>query len=232
MESVAIIPARGGSKRIPRKNIKSFRGRPIISYSIETALKSRLFDKVIVSTDDEEIAAVSKSYGAEVPFLRSAATSDDFTTTAEVIVEVVGELKIRGELFDLACAIYPTAPFVSTESLKKGFDLLVKNKYTTVLPVCAFSYPIYRSFKLSTEGRLEMLWPENINRRSQDLPAVYHDAGQFYWINLHPFLHEKRLFSSNSGAIVVDELHVHDIDTENDWSMAEMKYSLLFPGNE
>lgn len=229
MSKVAIILARGGSKRIPRKNIKLFRGKPIIAYSIETALKSNLFDQVMVSTDDEEIAKLAIQHGAQVPFMRSKKNSDDTATTAEALGEVLVELRKTGRQFDQACCIYPTAPFISSDSLNTAYKLLIDKKYDTVFPVCPFSYPIQRALKISSENKIEMIHPENELKRSQDLEGTYHDAGQFYWVNTEKFLASGKLFSSNSGSIVLNEMQVQDIDTETDWRLAELKYALLNP---
>jgi pseudaminic acid cytidylyltransferase len=229
MANVAVITARGGSKRIPRKNIKSFKGKPIIAYSIEAALSSSLFELVMVSTDDEEIAEIAKKYGADVPFYRSAATSDDYSGTADVMIEVLHELRNIGKKFEYASCIYPTAPFITTESLLNGYNLMKENQYNTVFPVCAYSHPVYRGLQLKEDKKIEMIWPENMNKRSQDLLTAYHDAGQFYWINIDDFLKEKKLYTTNSGAIILDELHVQDIDNETDWIIAELKYAILFP---
>lgn len=227
MSSVAIITARGGSKRLPRKNIRLFHGKPIIAYSIEAASQSGLFDMVMVSTDDEEIAAIARQCGAEVPFYRSAATSDDYTGTGAVLVEVLEQLKGIGRSFDYACCLYPTAPFISVRSLEESFRLLQEKNYDSVFPVCAFSFPILRSLKMNSDGRVEMNFPENFARRSQDLPAAYHDAGQFYWANVQAFERDPKLYTANSGAIVLSELEVQDIDNETDWALAEIKYELL-----
>ncbi|MBA4240165.1 MAG: pseudaminic acid cytidylyltransferase [Sphingobacteriaceae bacterium] len=226
MANVAIITARGGSKRIPRKNIKDFLGKPIIVYSIETALNSGLFDYVMVSTDDDEIAEVAKHYGAEVPFMRSKQTADDFTGTAEVVVEVLNDLQKKGKQFDNACCIYPTAPFISKETLIKAYQLLIHEKFDSVFPVCQFSYPIQRALEIN-HSKTTMVDPENMNKRSQDLKPRYHDAGQFYWLNIPTFLREKKMFTNNTGSIVLNELQVQDIDNETDWKLAEMKYELL-----
>lgn len=226
MRKLAIIPARGGSKRIPRKNIKSFLGKPIIAYSIEAALKSGLFDTVMVSTDDSEIAEVAKEYGAEVPFLRSEENADDFATTADVILEVVQEYEANGEIFEFACCIYPTAPLLSVETLKDGWDLLREKHYATVFPVAPFGYPIRRSLRLEDDNRAVMNWPEHINTRSQDLEQAYHDAGQFYWLSLDKFNKQQKLFTDNTGVIVLDEMQVQDIDNEVDWKIAELKMQL------
>jgi pseudaminic acid cytidylyltransferase len=228
MANVAVITARGGSKRIPRKNIKLFRGKPIIAYSIETALTSGLFDYVMVSTDDDEIAGIAREYGADVPFMRSKQNADDFTGTADVILEVINNLESIGKYFDKLCCIYPTAPFVSDSILKESYELLEEKKLDTVFPVCQYSFPIQRALQIN-DSKISMVWPENLNRRSQDLPARYHDAGQFYWINRERFLVEKKMFTKNSGSIILSELQVQDIDNETDWKIAELKHTLLFP---
>jgi pseudaminic acid cytidylyltransferase len=228
MSNVAIIPARGGSKRIPRKNIKLFLGKPIIAYSIETAINSGIFDYVMVSTDDAEIANIAKSYGAQVPFFRSHQTSNDFSTTADVIIEVLNELKNTGHEYENACCIYPTAPLLSEKSLVDAYNLLLTKNYNTVLPVCQFSYPVQRALKMD-ESKVSMIWPENLNVRSQDLQKVYHDAGQFYWLKTSTFLENQKMFSENSGAVILNEIQVQDIDNETDWKMAELKHSVLFP---
>ena len=228
MSNVAIIPARGGSKRIPRKNIKLFLGKPIIAYSIETAINSGIFDYVMVSTDDAEIANIAKSYGAQVPFFRSHQTSNDFSTTADVIIEVLNELKKTGRDYDNACCIYPTAPLLSEKSLVDAYNLLLTKNYNTVLPVCQFSYPVQRALKMD-ESKVSMICPENLNVRSQDLQKVYHDAGQFYWLKTSTFLENQKMFSENSGAVILNEIQVQDIDNETDWKMAELKHSVLFP---
>lgn len=230
MRNVAIITARGGSKRIPRKNIKLFRGKPMIAYSIETALNSGLFDMVMVSTDDKEIAKISKQFGAEVPFIRSKQTADDFTGTADVMIEVLNDLQKIGKQFDNACCIYPTAPFITKQTIEESYKLLIDKKFDSVFPVCAFSYPIQRALQIN-DSKTSMVWEENINKRSQDLPARYHDAGQFYWTNIQEFLKAKKLFTTNSGSIILDELQVQDIDNETDWKLAELKHSLLFPNS-
>ncbi len=227
MSKLAIIPARGGSKRIPRKNIKLFHGKPIIAYSIEVALQSGLFDEVMVSTDDNEIAEISKQYGATIPFFRSAKTSDDFATTADVIIEVIQQLKDNDQQYEYACCLYPASPFITKQSLTDGYNLLKNNNYTTVFPVCRFSYPIQRCLRMTEAQKVEMMFPENLEKRSQDLPASYHDTGQFYWINVESFLKDKTLFTKNSGAIIIDEMQVQDIDNDTDWKLAEMKYKLL-----
>jgi pseudaminic acid cytidylyltransferase len=226
MANVAIITARGGSKRIPRKNIKDFLGKPIIAYSIETALGSGLFNYVMVSTDDDEIAEVAKKYGAEVPFIRSKQTSDDFTGTADVVLEVLRDLQKSGKQFENACCIYPTAPFINKQTLNESYKLLTDKKFDSVFPVCSFSYPIQRALEINN-SKTTMVWEENLNKRSQDLPVRYHDAGQFYWMHIESFLTAKKLFTQNTGSVILDELQVQDIDNETDWKLAELKYSLL-----
>jgi N-acylneuraminate cytidylyltransferase len=226
MRCIAIIPARGGSKRIPKKNIKDFLGKPIIAYSIAVAIESELFDEVMVSTDDQEIAKVAERYQAKVPFIRSAKNSDDYATTANVITEVLDSYKKHNQYFDYACCIYPTAPLITSASLKNAFNLLRSLKYNTVFPVAAFNFPIWRSLELK-DGKIDMFWPENRDKRSQDLPKAWHDAGQFYWINVPAFCKEPLLYSSNSGSIELTSLEVQDIDTIADWKMAELKAQLL-----
>lgn len=226
MSNLCIITARGGSKRIPRKNIRDFLGKPIMAYSIEAAFHSLLFDEVMVSTDDDEISEIAKKYGAKVPFMRSPETSDDFATTADVLLEVIGIYNKKGITYDYGCCIYPTAPFITSEKLQSAYAMMRENNLNSVFPVVRFGYPIQRAFRLQN-GRISMFQPENLNKRSQDLEAAYHDAGQFYWFNISDFFNERKLFTSNSGAIVIDETEVQDIDSETDWKLAEMKYQLL-----
>ena len=226
MKSIAIIPARGGSKRIPRKNIKDFLGKPIIAYSIEAALKSELFSEVMVSTDDLEIAEISKQYGAKVPFIRSKEASDDHATTADALIEVFNAYSKQNMIFDYACCIYPTAPFVTEAKLQRVFNELVDNDFDSVFPIIKFAYPIWRSLK-KENGKLALNWPEHLNSRSQDLPMAYHDAGQFYFFRVNIFLNEKKFLVENSGGIEIDELEGQDIDNETDWRLAELKYQLM-----
>jgi len=225
-KSVAIITARGGSKRIPRKNIKDFHGKPIIAYSISAALESRCFDEVMVSTDDKEIAEIALTHGAQIPFYRSAQTSDDYATTAEVLCEVLEEYRKKGKDFTYACCIYPTAPFVSGRKLKDAYDQLIRFNADSAFPVVRFSYPIQRALKIEN-NKLVMYWPEHINSRSQDLTPAFHDAGQFYWITVARFIRDKKLFTDNSVPILMPETEVQDIDTEEDWELAELKYKIL-----
>ncbi len=225
--NVAIITARGGSKRIPRKNIRPFCGRPIIAYSIEAARTAGCFDEVMVSTDDAEIAEVASRYGATVPFLRSAAASNDHATTADVIVEVLRTYEQRGTAFDLACCIYPTAPLVSAASLRQGLEaLLADRELATVIPVTRFSFPVQRGVWVR-DGRLVPAQPEHMLTRSQDLEPAFHDAGQFYWMRVREFLATRTLVTGRTGAIVLPESAVQDIDNEEDWILAELKFRLL-----
>jgi len=226
MGNLCIIPARGGSKRIPRKNIRDFLGKPILAYSIETALATGLFEEVMVSTDDAEIAEVAKNYGASVPFLRSETNADDFATTAFVLLEVIAQYEKIGKTFEYACCIYPTAPLIKVEKIKKGFEKLKYNNYNTVFPVVAFSYPIWRGFKKSSDQEFKMVWPENLEKRSQDLEEVFHDAGQWYWFDVEIFKKEKKLYSENSSCIILEATEVQDIDNIVDWKLAELKFNI------
>lgn len=225
MRNIAIIPARGGSKRIPRKNIKPFMGKPIIAYSIEAALQSGLFDEVMVSTDDEEIAGIARQYGATVPFMRSAETSNDYAGTADVILEVLQMYKDQGMEFDTVCCIYSTAPFVTDGRLIEAYSKLT-DEIDSVFTCVAYSYPVQRSLHI-IDGKIRMLYPEYINSRSQDLEPVYHDAGQFYVARTMSFIQEKTFWGKNTVGLVLSELEVQDLDTLTDWRLAEMKYELL-----
>ncbi len=227
MSNLCIIPARGGSKRIPRKNIKDFLGKPIIAYSIETALQSGLFDEVMVSTDDEEIAQVAKEYGAKVPFMRSRENADDFATTTDVLLEVIAKYENIVKNFEYACCIYPTAPLIKAEKLEMGLDKLQNGHFSTVFPSVEFSYPIWRGLKRTSNEEFKMVWPENLNKRSQDLEKVYHDAGQWYWFSVEAFKKEQKLFGINTSCIVLEATQVQDIDNVVDWKLAELKYELL-----
>lgn len=226
MSSIAIITARGGSKRIPGKNKKDFLGKPILTYSIEAALKSGVFDEVMVSTDDEEIADIARKAGASVPFYRSAETANDFATTAQVLNEVLEEYAKQGKNFEYLCCIYPTAPFITAEKLKEAMELLKEPGTDSVMPVVAFSFPPLRGMYIR-EGNLGYCYPENALKRSQDLETMYHDCGQFYCLNAHRFLETGKLVMDNTKAIIVPEREVQDIDTTEDWMIAEMKYRLM-----
>lgn len=228
-KAIAIITARGGSKRIPRKNIRNFCGRPILAYSIEAARESGLFDEVMVSTDDAEIAEVSRRYGATVPFFRSAETSDDFAATADVLMEVLSAYHEQGRSFLTMCCIYPTAPFVTAEKLCRAEQVFRESGADMLEPVVAFSYPPQRSFSIM-EGRLVYNFPEYVRTRSQDLPIWYHDAGQFYFYHVSAFLESMQSrvvqggYDLSCAPFVLEEAEVQDIDTLADWELAEMKY--------
>ncbi len=224
---LCIITARGGSKRIPRKNIKDFLGKPIIAYSIEAAIDSNIFTEVMVSTDDAEIAEIAKTFGANIPFLRSTEASSDYATTATVIEEVLLQFKSLGKEFDYACCIYPTAPFVTAEKLVKAYEMLCNDNYAdSLVPVVRFSFPILRSLKMQ-DGYIRLNWPEYLNSRSQDLPPAYHDAGQFYFFSVKDFLKTKKLFTDSTIPFEMPESEVQDIDNEEDWKIAEIKYTFL-----
>lgn len=224
MPRLAIIPARGGSKRISGKNIRSFCGKPIIAYSIEAAFNSGLFDEVMVSTDDEKIADVARKYGASVPFMRSRENSDDFATTLSVIREVLHQYSGAGQDFEAVCCIYATAPMITPERLREGLQLLNSGEVASVFPVLAYSFPIQRSLSVTEDAFACLNWPEYVNTRSQDLPQAYHDAGQWYW--LRPEKIGDRLFADHSKVLVLSEMEAQDIDNEDDWKMAEIKYSI------
>lgn len=225
MKRLAIIPARGGSKRIPRKNIKMFLGRPIIAYSIEAALKSGLFDKVVVSTDDEEIAKIATQFGAAVPTLRSAKNSDDHATVIDVMIEVVEYYKSLSINFDEIACLFATAPFVHPHLIKNVHDLL-DAETDSAFTIQNFGFPIFRALKKDEKGNVSMFWPEHLNTRSQDLPSAYHDAGQLYWIKTKVLLDEKKMYTTKSKGFEIDRLNAIDIDTEDDWKIAESLYKL------
>lgn len=226
MKSIAIITARGGSKRIPRKNIKEFCGKPILAYSIEAALQSGIFDTVMVSTDDEEIAEIAKQYGAEVPFFRSEKTANDYAATGDVLLEVLKEYEKRGEHFDFVCCVYPTAPFVTAKKLQKAAGLLTDKDADTVMPVVRFGFPPQRSVVLE-RGYLQFKWPEYALARSQDLEPFFHDAGQFYFMRTESFLAQKKLVMEKTIPLEMDEMEVQDIDNEVDWKLAEVKFRMM-----
>lgn len=225
-KNLCIIPARGGSKRIPRKNIRPFKGKPIIAYSILAAIETGVFDEVMVSTDDLQIEEIAKFYGASVPFLRSATNSDDFATTADVLMEVLDSYKKVGREFEAICCIYPTAPFVSSKRLIEGYNMLLKGA-DSVLPISTFDYPIWRSFKRNERESLEYVWSEYKNSRSQDLPTVYHDAGQWYWLNCYKFSMSGRMILETTKGLHLSPFEAHDIDSIEDWILAELKYEYL-----
>ncbi len=226
MKHICIIPARGGSKRIPRKNIKLFLGRPIIAYSIEAALASGLFDEVMVSTDDDEIASVARKYGASVPFLRSERTANDFATTADVIEEVLENYAKNGAKFDVVTCLYATAPFIKAKLLRDSFDTFTNGNYDSAFTCVEFSYPVHRSLIINKDRCIEMKWPEYKNSRSQDLPNFYHDAGQLYMAYVSTFREVRSMWGERACPIILSELIVQDLDTTTDWALAEMKYKL------
>ncbi|MDO6463678.1 pseudaminic acid cytidylyltransferase [Pseudoalteromonas carrageenovora] len=225
--NIAIIPARGGSKRIPRKNIKEFHGKPMIAYSIEAALDSECFDKVIVSTDDKEIAEVAIQYGAEVPFMRPANIADDYATTLDVIKHAVEYTEQQGWGVKSVCCIYATAPFLIPEFIQRGLIELTSSNIDYAFSATSFPFPIQRALKLNHEQRVEMFQPEYLNTRSQDLEEAYHDAGQFYWGTVEAFIEKKTIFGSNSKSILLPRKRVQDIDTPEDWDLAEALYRVI-----
>lgn len=226
MRTIAIIPARGGSKRIPQKNIKDFLGKPIIAYTIEKALESNLFDKVMVSTDSIEIKTIAEKFGAEVPFLRSKKNSDDYATTENVIEEVIQEYKAKDENFDTVCCLYPTNPLLNIFYLSKGMEKLEKENLDSVFSITKFTFPIQRAF-LFKKDKVLPREPENFYKRSQDLEETYQDAAQFYWVNTSAFNKFNTMLTKNTGGVIIENSAVQDIDTIEDWKLAEMKYKAL-----
>jgi N-acylneuraminate cytidylyltransferase len=222
--NIAIIPARGGSKRIPRKNIKDFLGKPMIAYSIDVAKQSGCFDRIVVSTDDDEIASIAKVYGAEVPFLRPADVSDDYATTIDVIQHAIIELELNEQ--DNICCIYATAPFIEVDKLLDGLSLMQVHKLDYAYSATEFSFPIQRAFYLNDAGKVSMFYPEYFNTRSQDLTKAYHDAGQFYWGRYDAYKQGIPFFSENTMPVILDVSKVQDIDTSSDWQRAELIYNL------
>ncbi|MFT6335917.1 MAG: pseudaminic acid cytidylyltransferase [Saprospiraceae bacterium] len=227
MKKVAIITARGGSKRIPKKNIKDFLGKPIIAYSIEAAISSQLFDEIMVSTDDDEIATIAARYGAKVPFIRSSKNADDFATTVDVLLEVIEKYQKVGLEYTYGCCLYPTAPFITSELLNESFDLLNKKGFDTVFPAVRFGNPIQRALKKDKDGKISIMQPKYKLTRSQDLENSYYDSGQFYWFDTKVLTKNKSLWTENTGVIEIDEHKVQDIDNLTDWRLAELKYKLL-----
>jgi N-acylneuraminate cytidylyltransferase len=226
MSALAIILARGGSKRIPRKNARIFCGKPIMQYSIEAALSCGRFSEVMVSTDDAEIAALARAAGAVTPFFRSDETANDHATTTAALAEVLAEYAKRGQRFDLFCGIYASSPLITSQHLNAGYELIQNEpRIDTVMPVVRFSYPVQRAFKIE-DGGLAMMSPEHGFTRSQDLTPAYHDAGQWYWMRSASFLQQNKVFMANCLPLVLSEMEVQDIDNEDDWQMAEAKFSL------
>lgn len=228
MNRLCIIPARGGSKRIPRKNLRHFRGLPMLGWSIRAARESGCFTRILVSTEDDEIARVAMELGAEVPFRRSMEAASDHATTADVLVETLDRLAADQQTFTAVCCLYATAPFVTPNNLLSGLKKLESGSFDVVLPVARFDYPIWRSLKMETDGRLLMNWPEHRDSRSQDLPAAYHDAGQWYWFRPAALYRDGSLLGTNTGGIILPPELVQDIDNEDDWRMAEWKHERMF----
>ena len=224
---LAVIPARGGSKRIPRKNIKQFGGRPMISWSIEATQKTNLFDLIVVSTDDPEIAEVATTFGAEVPFLRPAGLSDDYTSTIPVVAHTVNWYLEREISIDEVCCIYATAPFIEARDIVTGFDVLLKSGADFASSVTSYAFPVQRALKLGKDGRVNMLDPSQFETRSQDLCEAYHDAGQFYWGTSTAWLSGKPIFGPHAAPVILPRYRVQDIDTIEDWKRAELMLTSL-----
>ena len=224
---IAVIPARGGSKRIPRKNIKAFCGQPMLAWSIDAARLSGCFDRILVSTDDEEIAQVARSYGAEVPFMRPAALSDDHTGTTPVIAHAIDWVNHRMGSVTHACCIYATAPFVQADDLRRGLDVLHQSGADYAFSVTSYAFPIQRAIRMTVGQRVEMFSPEHFNTRSQDLAEAFHDAGQFYWGHAAAWLAGKPLFSHDAAAVILPRHRVQDIDTLEDWERAQWLFKAM-----
>ncbi len=225
--NVAVIPARGGSKRIPHKNIKLFAGKPIIAYAIEAAKCTGIFDRILVSTDSETIARVAQQCGAEVPFLRPADLSQDHTPTAPVVAHTLNWLAGSGFPADHVCCMYATTPFVRPEYVTQGYHLLTEKKVSSVFAVTSFPFPIFRALKIADDGQVAMLWPEHELTRSNDLPEAYHDAGQFYWLACEAFLKDKKMYGRDALPVILPRYLVQDIDTPEDWETAEHMFHAL-----
>ena len=231
-KTIAVIPARGGSKRIPRKNIKPFCGKPMIAYSIEAAIRAGIFDEIIVSTDDEEIADIAKNVGASVPFMRPKELSDDYTATGAVVEHAIKFLQARGDRIKFVCTIYATAPLIDEIYIKLGLEKLRASNAKNAFSCTSMPFPIWRTFKIAKDGRCEMFWRENFDKRSQDLEEAYQDAGQFYWTNLDAPSSEEIFFGRDSIAIVLPRHLVQDIDTPQDWIRAEFLYEAVQKSRE
>lgn len=225
MKRIAILPARGGSKRIPRKNIRPFCGKPMLAYAIDAAKQSMLFDRVLVSTDDPEIAELALAMGADVPFLRSAENSGDYATTIDVLLEVITRLQQEGFDYDTMCCIYPTNPFLTAAKLESSCTQFEEGSFDALFSAVKYSFPVQRSFVLR-EGKMKMLFPEHTLTRSQDLEPVYHDAAQFYWMNCKKLQEQKKIWTDNTGIFEISETEVQDIDHPSDWEIAELKFTL------
>lgn len=227
MSNLAIIPARGGSIRIPRKNIRDFLGKPVIAYSIDVALRCGLFDEVMVSTEDSEIAEIAMFYEAKVPWLRSVENADDYATIADVLIEVISGYEKAGKYFDRICCLLPAAPLIRDFRITEAYNMLTSGHLDSVCTVVEFASPILRALEITDEGKLHMIWPEHTGTRSQDLKPAYHDSGSFIWVDRNALMSEKTLFCENGGAIILSEMEAQDIDTESDWKMAELKYHFI-----
>ena len=225
--NIAVIPARGGSKRIPRKNIKFFSGKPIIAWSIQAAIRANTFDEVIVSTDDQEIADIAIKYGAAVPFLRPKILSDGFVGTNSVVKHAINYLNSKQIKIDYACCIYATAPFIHEDYINQGLKTLVENKTKFAFSITTFPFPVQRALRLNKVNKIEPMWPEYILERSQDLEEVFHDAGQFYWGSAEAFLNEDDMYFNNSSPVLLPRFLTQDIDTQEDWKQAELLFNAL-----
>ena len=230
--NICMIPARGGSKRIPRKNIKAFNGKPIIAYSIEAALESNCFDQVIVSTDDNEIAEVAKTYGAKVPFIRPAELSNDYAGTIPVIKHTIEWLESHNNIIDNVCCLYATAPFIQSQTISKSFQQLLESKADYCFSVTSFAFPIQRAIKIVEKNKVSMFYPEHFDTRSQDLEKAYHDAGQFYWGKAQAFKDESPIFTEVATPYILPRYLVQDIDTPEDWRRAELMHQVLKKSGE
>ena len=227
MSIIAIITARGGSKRIPRKNIKEFMGKPMLAYAIQAALDSKIFDEVMVSTDDNEIAEIAKKYGANVPFMRSEKTANDYATTSDVLNEVIDEYKKLGKTFDELCCIYPCVPFLKGEILKKAYNNFKSSNSNSLMPVVKFSFPIQRAVKLNQQGYIEFREPEHLSTRTQDLEPTFHDVGMFYFVKTESFKKYNAIITDKTAMYEMNEYAIQDIDTIEDWKMAKIKYKII-----
>jgi pseudaminic acid cytidylyltransferase len=227
MSNLCIIPARGGSKRIPGKNLKEFNGKPIIYYTIKKAIESNMFDDIMITTDSKEIAEYARSFGVLVPFIRPANLSDDHTPTADVVLHALSEMSAFFK-YQYCCVMYATAPFIRIKDMYSGYKTLVKDsELMGAFTVTTYDFPIFRSLALNENKHLTMVYPEHEMTRSQDLPEVYHDAGQFYWLNVPNFMVEKKMYADPSKPIILPRVLVQDIDTLEDWEKAEVTYKVL-----
>jgi pseudaminic acid cytidylyltransferase len=224
---LCVIPARGGSKRIPRKNIKDFCGKPMIAWSIEAAIKSKCFNRIVVSTDDVEIASVAERYGAEIPFIRPAELADDYSGTTAVIAHAIGWHHSQGETAEKVCCLYATAPFIQADDLQNGLDILDRSGADYAFSVTSYAFPIQRAIRITDNQRVEMFQPEHFNTRSQDLEEAWHDAGQFYWGRAAAWLAKKPIFSNDAVPVLMPRHRVQDIDTAEDWERAQLMFRLL-----